>query len=199
MDVMSRAFSFISLLGVAYLVNLVSPLDFRVFGLIPRDPWGLLGIPLMPFLHRDVEHLVHNSVGIFVLLSVLYSCIKDPDRVSLACLRIILVSGFLLWIFGRGTSPDGKVLVHIGASALVYGLVTFSLMNSIWCKNLPLFLASVFILAYTGLSLVGGILPFDPTLSWDGHLAGALAGCVAASIDHKDTERTFCEKVETES
>ena len=182
----SRAISFVLFLWVAFLLNSVSPLDFRTFGLVPRDPWGLPGIILMPFLHGSMSHLFYNSISLLAMLSILYGCISSPDRVSVACLRIILISGVLLWLLGRATNQDGLKMVHIGASGLAYGLVTFSFCCSIWTKNIWLFFASTFVLAYTGLSLFGGLLPNDSLISWDGHLAGAVAGVIAASIDHKD-------------
>lgn len=182
----SRAISFVIFLWVAFLVNAASPLDFRAFGLVPRDPWGLPGIILMPFLHGSASHLFYNSISLLVMLSILYGCISNPDRVSVACLRIVMISGVLLWILGRSTTADGLTMVHIGASGLAYGLVSFAFCCSIWTRNLSLFLASLFVLAYTGLSLFGGLLPNDSHISWDGHIAGAFAGVIAASIDHKD-------------
>lgn len=186
MTAISKALAFVTILWVAFLLNAISPLDFRVFGLIPRDPWGLLGIPLMPLLHRNVHHLVYNSIGLLVLLTALHSCVRNPDRVYAACLRIILISGCLLWIFGRGISDNGLLMVHIGASGVVYGLMSFAATCSILTKNVPLFMFSFFVFAYTGMSMIDGLLPFQTDISWDGHIAGAIAGIIAASIDHKD-------------
>lgn len=183
---MKSAISFVSILWIVFLLNFISPVDFRNFGLVPREGWGLMGILTMPFIHGSFSHLIGNSIGLLVMLTVLYNCISNTDRVTIGAIRICIITGILLWIAGRNTNDDGMLIVHIGASGLLYGLVTFSLFCSIWTSNIWLFVASILVLLYTGSSLLVGFSPLQHGVSWDGHIAGAFAGIFAAAIDYQD-------------
>ena len=86
---------------------------------------------------------------------------------------IILVSGGLLWLFGREA-------MHIGASGLVFGLITFLLVSGVLERRWPALLAALLVGLLYGGTLFTGILPFQPGVSWDGHLFGAVAGAATA-------------------
>ena len=49
---------------LVFLANLILPIDLAKFGLYPRSFSGLLGIPLMPFLHANLDHLVGNTIPV---------------------------------------------------------------------------------------------------------------------------------------
>ena len=106
---------FIASLWMVYLVDLIVPIDFNSYGLVPRTLHGLIGIPLMPFLHGSWGHLLGNTIPLCILLFILLSSRRDYVEVIVS---IVILGGLLLWCFGR--SAD-----HVGASGLVYGLVAF--------------------------------------------------------------------------
>ena len=67
------AFALISILWLVYFVNLILPVDLRLYGLKPRDLGGLWGILAAPFLHADIHHLTANTGVLFILLAVALS------------------------------------------------------------------------------------------------------------------------------
>ena len=88
----------------------------------------------------------------------------------------------LLWLFGRGDS------IHIGASLLVFGLVSFLIVSGLIEKRiLPLAISILVAFIYGG-TLLSGVLPWQPGISWDGHLFGAVAG---ASVAYGLVKRSY--------
>ena len=140
-------------------------------GLVPRHFSGLIGIISMPFLHGNLSHLMGNTLPLLILLSLLAGSRADSKSIVI---MIIGLGGTLLWIFGRGNS------IHIGASLLVFGLASFLVVSGLLEKRiLPLLISIVVTLVYGG-SLLSGVLPWQPGISWDGHLSGAIAGALVA-------------------
>lgn len=148
-------------------------LPLELLGLVPRQLTGLIGIVTMPWLHAGVGHLLSNSVPLLVLLTLLAgSRAQSWGVVAL----IILQGGTLLWLFGRSA-------LHIGASLLVFGLISFLIASGLWFerRTVPVLIALVVAFLY-GMPLVFGVLPWfsGQNVSWDGHLFGAIAGVVVA-------------------
>lgn len=146
-------------------------LPLEQYGLIPRDWGGLVGVVTMPFLHANFPHLLNNSVPLAVLLTLLAGSRADS---RLAVILVAVAGGLLLWLFGRGHS------LHIGASGLVFGLAVFLIVSGILEKRTLPLLVSVFVAFTYGTTLLGGILPWQPGVSWDGHLFGGIAGALVA-------------------
>ena len=95
------------------------------FGIYPREVYGLKGILFSPFLHGDIEHLANNSVALLVLLPILRYFYKEQSFVVL--FLGILFSGLGTWLLGRPS-------YHIGASGLIYALVSFIFFKGIFTK-----------------------------------------------------------------
>ena len=159
---------FIAAIWVVFLADLLLPLE--QLGLIPRTVRGLPGIATLPFLHADLSHIVSNTIPLLVLLMLLAGSRSDSRVVVIS---IILVGGGLLWVFGRAA-------IHIGASGLVFGLITFLLVSGVLERRWPALLAAFFVGLFYGGTLFTGLLPFQRDVSWDGHLFGALAGIAVA-------------------
>jgi membrane associated rhomboid family serine protease len=84
--------------------------------------------------------------------------------------ELVLLSGVLLWIFGRPA-------IHVGASTLIFGLAVFLVVSGFRERRPLTILIAVLVLFFYGGSVVAGILPrIGSSVSWDGHLAGAVAG-----------------------
>jgi membrane associated rhomboid family serine protease len=143
--------------------------------LIPRTLRGLPGIFTMTFLHGGIRHLIQNTIPLIVLLTLLAG---SRGRSWLIVLSIMLLSGSLLWLFGRN-GTDEHVIHHVGASGLVMGLITFLIASAcIERRIVPMVIAVVVGLLF-GSNLIFGFWP-APGVSWDGHLCGALAGVIVA-------------------
>lgn len=140
------------------------------FGVKPRTVKGLIGLFAMPFIHGSYEHLLNNSLPLLVLGWAMFKFY--PTIAWRALLGIWFIGGIWLWISGREA-------YHIGASGVVYGLAAFLFLSG-WLRRekrvAALSLAIVFI--YGG--MWWGILPVKPTVSWEGHLWGAIAGFAMA-------------------
>jgi membrane associated rhomboid family serine protease len=147
------------------------------FGVIPRTVAGLIGIPLAPFLHQGFAHLAYNSVSLFVLAMV--SCGSYGRRLSVtAASYAVLYGGFVAWSFGRSNS------CHIGASGVAFGLLGFILANGILRKGFLPFLIGVIIFVLYG-SVLFGIFPGNPHISWQMHLGGFIGGVTASWVMRK--------------
>ncbi len=158
---------FVAALWAVYFLDVLIPISLNEFGLVPRTFKGLIGIPLMPFLHGSLSHLIGNTIPLCILLFILFSSRKDYLEVILS---IVFGGGLLLWCFGRSS-------VHVGASGLVYGLVAFLIaVGFAEGKPVSMFIAILVGFLY-GTTLFFGVLPTaGAAVSWDGHLFGAIAG-----------------------
>lgn len=86
-------------------------------------------------------------------------------------------SGALVWLLARNSA-------HIGASGVVYGLMAWIIALGILRRTreaLMLMLVALFL--YGG--LIWGVLPLDPSVSFEAHLAGALTGVVAGILTRR--------------
>lgn len=166
---------FVGLIWGIFLFHYALPLND--YGLQPRSLIGLLGIVTMPFLHGGVGHIVGNTIPLVVLLFLLAgSRAKSWQIVA----EIVVVGGVILWVFGRAEDSSGTRFVHIGASGLVSGLITFLIMGGVFERRfVPVVVAVITFLLYGG-SLLWGFIPTDSQVSWDGHLCGAAAGGLLA-------------------
>ncbi len=160
---------FIGTMWAVYLLDWLVPIQFSAWGIVPRTAWGLVGIPLSPFLHAGFGHLLSNSIPLAILLMLLAGS-RAQSWSTVA--EIILLGGGLLWLCGRSAS-------HIGASSLLYGLIAFLIVSGFRERRMiPLAVAILVGFLYGG-TLLAGVLPtVGSNISWDGHLCGAIAGGV---------------------
>jgi membrane associated rhomboid family serine protease len=167
---LSGVLLFIGAIWAVFLASLVFPaLDH--YGVVPRTTIGLVGIPAMPFLHLNLQHILSNTAPLFVLMILLAGSRAESWEVVLL---ITLLGGLLLWVFGREA-------VHIGASGLISGLTAFLILSGLLEKRIiPLLIALLVGFFYGGSVLMGVIPRIGSQISWDGHLCGAVAGGVVA-------------------
>lgn len=147
------------------------------YGIRPRDAEGLLGIAAAPFLHGGFGHLIANSVPFALLGGII--AIGALQRFLLVSVIVALVSGGGVWLLGAAHS------VHIGASGLVFGYLTYLMARGLFARNLLYLLGGVVVFMVYG-GVLWGVLP-APGISWEGHLFGAIGGVLAAYLLH--TER----------
>lgn len=155
---------------IVFLIEFETGSNFSKYGLRPRTSQGLVGIFTMPFLHGGLKHIFNNSVPMLILGWALFRFY--PTIAFKTLIWIWLMSGFWLWISGR---PN----YHIGASGIVYGLAAFLFLSG-WLRREKRVAALSLLVAFLYGGMWWGILPVDPTISWEGHLMGAFAGFVLA-------------------
>lgn len=163
---------FVAAIWGVFLIDQVT--KFEQWGLVPRTLTGLVGIVTMTFLHKDFGHIISNTFPLLILLALLAATNVRSRRIVIA---IILIGGGLTWLFGSSKN-------HIGASLLIFGLITFILASGFYFQRSPLqtIIALLVGLLY-GIPLIQGVIPRVWTTSdvaWDGHLFGAVAGIVVA-------------------
>ena len=165
----------VGLTGVMWIVGAVNILlDYRLseFGIVPRSIDGLRGIPLMPFLHANFNHLVVNTLPVAFLGALV--AIQGKGGFLKVTAFIMLVGGFALWVVGR----EG---VHVGASGLIFGYVGYLIARAWYVRSLGAVLAAIVVIVLYGGALLG-VLPTTSGVSWEGHLTGLLAGGLAARV-----------------
>jgi membrane associated rhomboid family serine protease len=151
------------------------------FGIVPRTVPGLIGIVFSPLLHASPAHLLANALPLFVLLSLLFLDRHYFPVLTLA--SIWFFSGLGTWLIGRGSDGD-QPIVHIGASSIIFGLVTYLIVAGFLMKSWRS--AAVALLVFISFGgILYGLLPRAGPISWEGHLSGALAGIWAAKRNHE--------------
>lgn len=161
-----------SLIVLIYLINLLSGGYLNQFGIIPRTINGLSHILLAPFIHNSMGHLLNNLIAMVIFSAI--CLVRSVKLYIYSSLFIILVSGLLVWLFGRNAS-------HIGASSWVFGLWGLSIAMAWFDRSISNILIAVFVIFFYG-GMIFEILPADASVSFESHIFGLIAGIAFAAI-----------------
>lgn len=171
----------IALLWAVLITDILLPAHLTTYGITPRTLDGLIpGILAAPFLHADAAHLAANTVPLAVMGVI--AALRDRRGMWTALTVALVVSGLGVWLI----SPPNSVTV--GASGVVFGLFGYLLARGIVMRRLGDFLIALLIFLVYG-SLIWGVLPTSPYVSWQAHLFGFIGGILAA-ITIARTRRT---------
>ena len=165
--------AFIALLWAIQVVNWITGYGLNpAFGLIPRYLGGLDGIIAMPLLHGSFGHLMANTPPLLVMGGLL---VATTTRALLPVNAVVIgLGGGLVWLFGTSA-------IHIGASGLVFGWFGFLVVRGLVDRSLITLGAALVVGVLYG-SILWGVLPGQPGVSWEAHLFGAIAGAAAALL-----------------
>ncbi|MEO6687928.1 MAG: rhomboid family intramembrane serine protease [Dokdonella sp.] len=141
-------------------------------GIQPRHLRGLVGILTAPLAHASFEHLMSNTLPLGVLATLALYCY--PRAVRIALPLIWLLSGVGVWLFARDSS-------HIGASGIVHGLMFFLFVMGLLRRDRLAVVTSLVVFFLYG-SMLLSVLPHEEHVSFEYHLAGAIAGVLAALL-----------------
>ncbi len=175
------AIVWVVLIWLAFIVDYTGLFawDFSRLGILPGAVDGLVGIIFSPFIHSSFSHLLSNTLPLLILIWFLFYFYSKIAFGAFACLW--LLSGFLTWIIGRGS-------YHVGASGLVFALLFFLFFSGIFRRYTPLVAVSL-IVAFIYGSTIWSIFPItemvDTSISWEGHLSGAVSGLIFAIVFRK--------------
>jgi len=165
-----------ALAAVMWLVEAIDAIDghrLDVEGIRPRDPAGLVGVFVGPFLHANLGHLLSNTVP-FVVLGL---------TIAVAgALRIIAVTTLVGLSAGLGTwlvAPGGTTT--IGASGIVFGYASYLVARGIFNRRSGQLAIGGVVALLFGAALLGGLVP-QQGISWQDHLFGAVGGVLAARV-----------------
>ncbi|WP_250214127.1 rhomboid family intramembrane serine protease [Acrocarpospora catenulata] len=141
------------------------------YGIVARDPDGLVGILAAPFLHAGFGHLIANSLPLLILGFL--AAIRGLGKFFGASLIIVLVSGIGVWLI----APPNTVT--IGASGLVFGYFGYVVARGLFDRRMLDIVLGV-VVAGMYYSIIFGVLPGQAGISWQGHLFGLIGGVLAA-------------------
>jgi membrane associated rhomboid family serine protease len=174
----TRAAALGGVVGSLWLVRLI---DFFMpgggsaagHGIVPRTLYGLEGIPLAPFIHVSLAHLVANTIP-FVILGALV-LLRGVFEFVFVFLTTALVAGAGTWMFG---APNTE---HVGASGVVFGLFGYLLFRMMFDRRLSSAVITLLVAIVYGTAMLRSLIPED-SISWSGHFFGFLAGILAARL-----------------
>lgn len=177
--------AFLALLWLVDLLNAANDRSWNErFGIVAREPDHLLGILISPFLHGSATHVVANASALFTLglVAALYGVWRYLGVITM----IILLGGAADWLIG----PAG--LPAIGASGIVFGLFGYLASRGLFDRRPVDIVISLGVAIAFGYHIVAGLLPGDERIAWWGHLAGFLAGIIAAWVfRHRKREKSM--------
>lgn len=155
-------------------------LDLYYLGIFPLHSKGLIGILTSPFIHRNFDHLIANTIPFFILSwGIFYFYRSLAYRIFFLC---YFTTNILVWFGAREA-------YHIGASGLVYAFASFLFFSGI-IRNYYRLIAISFIVAFLYGGLFWGIFPILKDVSWEGHLFGGFSGLIyALAYRHKGPQK----------
>jgi len=160
---------------VVGVVDLILPLDFRIFGLIPRSISGLTGVITMPFLHGGIGHYLSNLGPLFILsLMVSFSQKKHFYSVTLS---LIVSAGLLTWLISTSS-------IIVGASGLVFGFWSFLIAGAVHnrdFKSLIYAAITVFVYGY----MIFAFSELKQGVSYAAHFSGLVCGVLVSKLFSK--------------
>ena len=173
-------FRFVFLMWVVFSVQFFLGFDFSRFGIFPRTAFGLIGILTAPMIHGNSVHIISNTIPLLFLGWTLFFFYDGiAKKVFIIC---YFLTNVIVWIFARSS-------MHIGASGIVYGIAFFLIFYGFFKKDFKSLIISAIIIFFYG-SLVYGLFPNQPGISWESHLIGAIVGgYTAMNFAQRKTKR----------
>ena len=164
------AFALVAGIWLAWLGAWALGWDMDDLGIRPRDVHGLVGILTAPFAHASFEHLMSNTLPLGLLSALTLYAYPRATRYALPV--IWLVSGLGVWLWARSS-------VHVGISGIVHGLMFFLFVTGLMRRDrLGVAIALIVFFLYGGMLMT--VLPREQDVSFEYHLAGAVAGVICA-------------------
>jgi len=170
------ALVFIAIIWAVFIFDFLMPfVDLNDYGIHPRHLNSLIGIFTTIFLHSGFNHLASNTLPLLLAITALFG--NYPQMAKKVLFFSIVLTGILVWGFARSAN-------HIGASGLLYALLTFIFVSGFFKKDIQSIGISIAI-AFLYSSLIFGILPNEKHISWESHLFGMGVGVFLAILFRK--------------
>jgi len=168
------------MMWLSYTLEYYYQWDIGIFGIVPRTAQGLIGIVTAPIIHGSLPHLISNTVPMLTLGWMLYYFY--PKVAPTVFYRSYFGTNLLVWLFAW----PGHV--HIGASGIIYSITAFLIVYGLMVKHVMSMVVSLVVIFIYG-GIFYGVLPTDPMVSWESHLAGSLVG-LGSAITLSKSKRT---------
>ena len=176
---------FVLLLWLIHIANVVLGLELVRYGVYPGEITGLKGVLFAPLIHGSFTHLFSNTLPLLVMGTAML--LGYPRSSKFVFPAIYLGVGVLVWLFGRES-------FHIGASGIGFGLLTFVFVIGAlrWDKRAIALSCLVFFMYG---SMIWGIFPIEPGVSFESHFFGAAIGVLCVfifrNVDAKPPEKHY--------
>ena len=168
-DIVLLPIVFLMVIWLVYWMDWKDYLQLYQYGVYPRSLKGLRGVVFSPFIHGGLRHLYNNSVALLALLLMLQYFYKG---------LVWKVLGWGILLSGLGTWLIARESYHIGASGLIYVLVSFMFFKGLLSRYYRLVSLSLLIVVFYG-SMVWYMFPdIEDGISWEGHLSGFVTGLI---------------------
>lgn len=163
---------FTVVLYVAEAVDVASGNRLDADGVIvPHTVDGLSGILTAPLLHGSWAHLLGNTIP-FLVFGFLAMAGGFGQWIAVTA-TVWIVSGLGVWLFADNPT--------LGVSGVIFGWFVFLLVRGFFVRSFGQIALAVALFLVWG-SLLWGVLPSDPLVSWQAHLFGALGGLLAGFL-----------------
>jgi membrane associated rhomboid family serine protease len=172
-----------ALLGLMWLSEVIDTAtngSLDQYGIISREPRGLIGILTAPFLHLGFGHLISNTLPLVTLGAII--ALSGAPRLLQVTAIVTVLGGFGTWLI----SPPNTIT--IGASGLVFGYASYLIVRGLFNRRLGQVVVGILVIMVWGSALLTSLLPQDG-ISWQGHLCGGIAGLLAAWVLADDKRR----------
>lgn len=161
---------FVLILWAIEIVKYFSGLELYKLGVHPQHSFGLIGIITAPLIHASFEHLISNTPALLILgTALLYGY---PRSCWMVLTIIWLVAELGVWFTARP-------VYHFGASGLTYGMMTFVFVIGVVRQDRLAITLSLLVFFLYG-TMIWGIFPHQPGVSYETHLWGAGLGALCA-------------------
>jgi membrane associated rhomboid family serine protease len=163
---------FALILWIIKLLEIILGLDFVHYGVFPLRVGGLKGIVTAPLIHGSLSHLFSNTAPLIILgTALLYGY---PRSAKIVIPVLYLGSGLGVWLFARNA-------YHIGASGLTFGVMFFVFTIGVLRWDRRAIILSMIVFFLYG-SMIWGIFPTTPDVSFESHFFGAAIGVALAML-----------------
>jgi len=151
--------------------------DFNFFDAIQ-------GILLSPFAHSTDSHLINNVVPLFFMMSLIIYVFGNYSYMLF--FLFYFLTGLFIWRFASIIDPSTPYHSVIGASGVLYAMVSFLFFSGLIRRNRELLGYSLLIVFLYG-SMVWGMFPFSvkDNVSWEAHLMGFIVGLLLSFLFRK--------------
>ncbi|MFR9675405.1 rhomboid family intramembrane serine protease [Streptomyces sp. TR06-5] len=161
----------VGLLWLLEAVDYATGHALDTFGIAPRRTDELVDVVPAAFMHFGFDHLMANTVPLLVLGFM--AALRGVRTFLAVALITIVVSGLGVWLTAPAPSNTA------GASGLVFGLFGYLVVRGFVDRRIgDVALGGVVVVLYG--SILWGVLPTTPGVSWQGHLFGLIGGVMAA-------------------
>jgi membrane associated rhomboid family serine protease len=165
----------LAMAAVMWVVEVINSLDHdaldRDGGIYARNLGKIWAVFTAPFLHVSFSHLIDNTIP-FIIMGVIIA-MRGATRVALVTAIVVVIGGLGTWLF----SPAG--IPTVGASGVVFGYAAYLLARGFFNHSLLELGIGAVVAVVWGTALMYSLVP-HAGISWQGHLAGATGGIVAA-------------------